>query len=1054
MISQTSCLEPARLQALLDGYMPAEEEAACKSHLDNCQTCRLLLEKLSEHGASLPKIKLEQEQAPGNGKKEEALVLQKVLSALRGAAGPDTTQADSLPAAEVSFDFLAKTDKPGYIGRLGHYEIIELIGKGGMGIVFKAFDTVLQRVVAVKVLSPVLAACATSHQRFLREARAAAAVCHDHVVTIHAVEEQNGLPYLVMQYIAGVSLHDKLKHCGPLGVKEVLRIGLQAAQGLAAAHAHGLVHRDVKPANILLENGVERVKLTDFGLARAIDDASVSQSGVVTGTPQYMAPEQARGEPVSPRTDLFSLGGVMYATCTGQPPFKGSTSMSVLKRVCDENPRPIRDINPDVPDWLGEIICKLMAKAPADRHPSATDVAELLQQHLAALQQPTEMNLTVPTPCLPLSRRRRRWQIGTALVATLLFAIIASVWYWFATDKGDIMIQREDPDVQIVVKQGDNVVATLDGKDNKQATLPTGEYTLSLAADADVLHLDPPAISLRRGHERIVTIKRLPPGEITRWQAHAHLVHHLALSPDGRTLASASKDRTVRLWNVDTGKVLHTLESHNAQVNLVALSPDGTMVASCSRDKTVKWWDVTSGKLLGTFEGHTEKVMAVVFAADGKSLFSAGSDKTLRRVDLITTKEKVLETFPVSVRFLARHGSTLAVSIWSDSLVRLWDTDTEMEKAAAITIEGAVAEALAFDAKGQLLAEGGYEPVHLALWETSGKLKFNLAGHQRPVIGVAFSPDSKLLVSVGGQWNRADLPGEIKVWDTSTGKLLENLGSNLDCVFSVVVAANGKTCFTAHHDGTIRKWRLPPAPKSSLQPPAPKPSMQLIKRFKAPARIGEVAFSPDGKLAVAGLDDSAIHLWDISTGAELGSFDGHKESIHTLTFTKDSSQLLSCSRDGTVRLWDAPTRTEIRRFEGHEGQVWAARISPDGKRVLTGCHDKKIRLFDLKTGDLEKVLAGHEHNVWCVEFAPDGRRALSCSEDKTIRLWDLENGKQIGESLTLDYKPRRVAWSRTGDQFLSAGWGGESRAMGPGNQTADLVERPRRGHSLWSRRHS
>ena len=195
-----------------------------------------------------------------------------------------------------------------------------MVGRGGMGTVFRAFDERLHRVVAIKVMAAGLAATATARQRFTREARAAAAVCHEHVVTIHAVEEEHRPPFLVMQYVEGASVQEKLNRWGALPTTEILRIGMQAASGLAAAHAHGLVHRDIKPANILLEGNVERVKITDFGLARAADDASLSQSGVIAGTPLYMSPEQAEGARIDHRSDLFSLGSVLYAACTGRAP--------------------------------------------------------------------------------------------------------------------------------------------------------------------------------------------------------------------------------------------------------------------------------------------------------------------------------------------------------------------------------------------------------------------------------------------------------------------------------------------------------------------------------------------------------------------------------------------------------------------------------------------------------------------------------------------------------------------------------------------------------------
>lgn len=290
------------------------------------------------------------------------------------------------PCADETLDFLAPCDTPNRLGLLAHYEIFDIIGRGGMGIVLRGVDVRLNRVVAIKVLTPQLAANATARQRFLREAQAAAAVSHDHVVAIHAVDEFNGLPYLVMDYVSGPSLQQRIDGGGALSLTQVLRIGMQIASGLAAAHAQGLVHRDIKPANILLENGVERVKISDFGLARSIDDVRITQAGAVYGTPQYMSPEQAQGERVDQRSDLFSLGGVLYAMCTGRPPFRGETGLAVLKRVCEDAPRPIREVNPDIPEALVEIINKLLAKNPEARFQTAGGVAELLGRYLAHLQ--------------------------------------------------------------------------------------------------------------------------------------------------------------------------------------------------------------------------------------------------------------------------------------------------------------------------------------------------------------------------------------------------------------------------------------------------------------------------------------------------------------------------------------------------------------------------------------------------------------------------------------------------------------------------------------------
>src|SRR5262245_3785557 len=302
---------------------------------------------------------------------------------------PGVPDGATLPevAADPDLSFLVPSAKPGSLGRLGHYEMLAVVGQGGMGVVLKAFDEQLHRVVAIKVLAAPLAASGTARQRFVREARAAAAVRDDHVIDIHAVCDDGPVPYLVMEFIDGQSLEGLVRRGGPPEVKDVLRIGIQVASGLAAAHKHGLIHRDVKPANILLENGVQRVKLTDFGLARAADDASLTQSGYIAGTPQYMAPEQAAGEPIDSRSDLFSLGSVLYEMCTGRPAFRALTTVAVIKRVCDETPRPIREVNPDIPEALCQVIDRLHAKKPADRPASAKEVADRLAGLLADLNR-------------------------------------------------------------------------------------------------------------------------------------------------------------------------------------------------------------------------------------------------------------------------------------------------------------------------------------------------------------------------------------------------------------------------------------------------------------------------------------------------------------------------------------------------------------------------------------------------------------------------------------------------------------------------------------------
>ena len=307
------------------------------------------------------------------------------------------------------------------LGRLGEYEIVEVTGRGGMGIVLKGFQKELHRHVAVKVLSPYLATSGAARRRFAREAQATAAVVHPHVMAIHSVNATAKLPYLVMPFVSCQSLQERIDRQGPLDLKDVLRIGMQTASGLAAAHAQGLVHRDVKPANILLESNVDRVLLTDFGLARAVDDATLTRTGIIAGTPQYMSPEQANGDNVDHRSDLFSLGSVLYAMCTGRPPFRAETTFGVLRRIRETSPRPIREINADVPEWFERIVTKLLARDVSERFASADEVAVLLEQCLAHVQQPMSVSLPAGVrdwPVVPKddasSKKRTDQRVGLA----------------------------------------------------------------------------------------------------------------------------------------------------------------------------------------------------------------------------------------------------------------------------------------------------------------------------------------------------------------------------------------------------------------------------------------------------------------------------------------------------------------------------------------------------------------------------------------------------------------------------------------------------------------
>ncbi|HEY2249592.1 MAG TPA: serine/threonine-protein kinase, partial [Planctomycetaceae bacterium] len=403
------------------------------------------------------------------------------------------SDSDTGPSPDT-LSFLEPCEKPDRIGKIGIYEVIEVVGQGGMGLVLRALDTKLSRIVAVKVMARGLAANPMAVRRFLREAQSAAAVVHDHVVTIHAVDDRSQPPYLVMEFVQGQTLQQKIDREGALPLRHILRIGSQTAAGLAAAHRTGLIHRDVKPANILLENGVERVKITDFGLARATDDVEMTKSGMIAGTPQYMSPEQANGGHIDFRSDLFSLGSVLYTMCTGRAAFRAETTMATLRRVSDDMPRPVREVNPEIPEWLDAIVKKLLAKNPDDRFQSAAVVAELLSQHLADVQNPSPRTEPVAgakreSGSPPAAPRRksmlsRSSMIGGAIALAFLtaIAIFGPDMMRFAFDQGTLQLIGAEgvSQARIEIDRDGKLVDVLTFPSDRQINLVSGDYQLDV----------------------------------------------------------------------------------------------------------------------------------------------------------------------------------------------------------------------------------------------------------------------------------------------------------------------------------------------------------------------------------------------------------------------------------------------------------------------------------------------------------------------------------------------------------------------------------------------
>ena len=499
----STCPTDRQLAGMLEESLSADEQQAAFAHVETCPDCQRRLDHLAagSEAAHLPLTALADQSFPSAGR-------------------------SAPPAADVSARLLPPLDpptEPGSLGRLGQYEVLEVVGRGGMGVVLKARDTRLNRIVAIKMLAPELAAHPTAHKRFLREAQAAAAVSHDHVVTIFAVEE-GPAPFLVMEFIDGRSLQQKIDAEGELQLDEILRIGHQIAAGLAAAHAQGLIHRDIKPTNILLQNGIQRVQITDFGLARAVDDASMTDAGETPGTPQFMSPEQAQGLPVDHRADLFSLGCVLYAMCTGRSPFRAESPVAALRLVCDVTPRPIRAINPAIPAWLTKIIDLLLAKNPDDRFQSAAEVAELLARHLAHLQNPG----SVPPPALAAKPHvaahsnghagRRGWLIGALVLVALLTVLgateatsvtnVAGTVIRVVAGEGALIVELDDPTIKVCI-DGEELVITEAGA--REVRVRPGRHRIAATKNGQPVPVSDELVTITRGGRQVVRVTYEPP---------------------------------------------------------------------------------------------------------------------------------------------------------------------------------------------------------------------------------------------------------------------------------------------------------------------------------------------------------------------------------------------------------------------------------------------------------------------------------------------------------------------------------------------------------------
>jgi WD40 repeat protein len=1050
MTLQTSCPDRNRLQAMLDGVADDHELTA---HLDACPNCQQAIEDLARGNTPLPFPPLISEPPV------EDTALHRVMDELKD------NPAEGGPDEEFTLDFLTPSERPGSIGRFGKYEVEQVVGRGGMGIVLKALDPELNRIVAIKVIAPQFAASGSMRRRFKREARAVGAICHDHVVTIHEVDTSGPLPYLVMQYVPGPSLQERLDGSGPLELKEILRIGSQAASGLAAAHAHGLIHRDVKPANILLEDDMERVKLTDFGLARTMDDVRITQTAVLAGTPQYMAPEQARGELLDPRADLFSLGCVLYAMCVGRPPFRAAAPLVVMKRVCEEKPRPIREQNPNIPRWLEAIVMKLLEKAPSARFQTAAEVSDLLGRCLAHVQQPKLVRL----PEIPRGRTRLRprasWRRPLAMAATVLALLICGLGatvITVRTNQGTLVIEVDDPDVKVTV-EGDKIIVT--DPDGAEIRLKPGDYKVKATKDGKLVDNKP--ITIKRGEKTIVTIRAERPA----------------------TAGQPGSGDGVRAWDPRTGKAI-LAEAAQQQPAQAAFSPDGERIAVGTADGTVYSLEATTGKVLGKIQAHKTRIRALKFLPDRKLLITVSDDGEIRVWDVVGTNISS-RGLPIKPKYtaLSSDGKVLA-GAGEGGPIRLWDVNTGKE---VITLKGDPAiQAVTFSPDGKLVATGT-APGTVRVWEAStgqAIIRMEPARADRTFPGdlratpwvvesdqsIAFSPDGKLIACGTGE-------SLVSLWDVATGKELRSLSHVVGHVGVVAFSPDGKELITAAGDKVLRIWEVSTGKQvhsldvgdGSIIGVAVSPDS---KRILTISGDGSIKLWPPGDLKLKIGDDGSIKLRDPATGREVvpkkqSSKDADKALLEQLEQVRVPSQEANdrsaanavaaqeqLERDRyTERLRQARVLWEQRRTEetavrldeikpnmrgwewhylrrlvaGDEPKLRAKSdtplrelaFSPDGRCLAVGGAGGTVCIISASDPTKGTDIAAHAKDVQGVAFSPDGKRIATASTDDTARVWDAATGKPVTPPLQHRSAVHAVAFSADGKQVATGDAVGE-----------------------------